>query len=302
MTDESADASSTARPPGDVSHLNRLLQSWSDAVTQGGQMATAGRLRRLVGIVVVASILDGLKDENGVERIGFKGGSALELRFGFRARTSKDLDAAYRGELFDGLELIRAALLAGRNGFTGTITEPEAIARAGIDPPPLRTEIKLRYKNKPFVTIPFEVSAAEGRSMDAPERLSAAVHLQPVRLEGPETIAFLPLRYQIAQKLHACTEDVGDPPNPRVRDLADLLLVEELAVTERDLPAIRAASIEIFAGRGRQPWPPQVLAFPGWDRLWAELVASENLAITLEEAVEAVSRFIARVDAADAEP
>ena len=50
---------------------------------------TAGRLRRLVGVLVIVGTLDGLRDADGNERIGFKGGSALELRFGLQARARR---------------------------------------------------------------------------------------------------------------------------------------------------------------------------------------------------------------------
>lgn len=299
MSDPTPATPKAVRPPGDVNHLSRLLQAWADAASkESGQPETAGRLRRLVGVTVVARMLDGLQDDEGVERIGFKGGSALELRFGFRARTSKDLDAAYRGELDEGLQLIRDRLAAGWNGFTAVVDDPEEITRAGISPPPLRTKIKLRYKDRPFVTVPFEMAAAEGRSMSEPELLPSAVQLEPVQLEGPESIPFLPIRYQIAQKLHACTEDVGEPPNQRVRDLHDILLIEELAVEPGDYPTIRAACVEIFDGRNKHPWPPDITAWPGWAQLWADLVNEEALIMTLQEAVTAVEAFVAAVEAA----
>ncbi len=287
------------RSPGDVSHLNRLLQAWSDATTtKTGQPVVTGRLRRLVGITVVVAMLDGLHDETGAERIAFKGGAALELRFGFRARTSKDLDATYRGGIEEGFGLIRRRLAAGWRGFTAVVDDPEPVTRAGIDPPPLRTTIKLRYKDKPFVTVPFEIAAAEGRSMEVLERLPSAVLLEPVQLEGPEVIPFLPIRYQIAQKLHACTEDVGEPPNQRVRDLHDILLIEELAVEPDDHPAIREACIETFNGRNRHAWPPEITAWRGWGQLWANLAAEEGLDTTLEEAITAVTAFVAAINTA----
>jgi hypothetical protein len=284
------------RPPGDVSHLGRLIEQWARRAPE--ETGTAGRLRRLVGVTVVVRMLDGIQDDAGVHRIGFKGGSALELRFGFRARSSKDLDAAWRGELDQGLQIIRERLETGWNGFTAVVDEPEAVIRAGITPPPLRTKLKLRYKNRPFVTIPFEMAAAEGSSMSEPERLPVAVRLEPVQLEGPETIPFLPIRYQIAQKLHACTEDVGEPPNQRVRDLYDILLIEELAIEAGDYPAIREACVEIFEGRHKHHWPPTITAWPGWDQLWANLADNEGLTMTLQEAVTAVEAFVATVDTA----
>lgn len=291
------------RPPGDLSHLNRLLDLWArqGAVDEEGRSsdpASHGRLRRLVGVVVIVAALDGLKDDNGVERIGFKGGSALELRFGLEARASKDLDAAFRGELSEALDQIEQALETGWNNFTGVLDDTEDIVRAGITPPPKRMKIKLRYKGRPFITIPFEVSVAEGRSLEQPERVPSALDLKPIQLEGPESIPVLPIRYQIAQKLHACTEDCGEPANQRARDLADLLLIEELAVAEEDLPGIRAACVEIFDGRAKHTWPPTITVWPDWPQIWAALADEEGLEMTVEEAAEAVTVLVERIDAA----
>ena len=69
-------------------------------------------------------------------------------------------------------------------------------------------------------------------------------------------------RYQVAQKLHACTEDCGEQTNQRARDLPDLLLIDRLAINDTDLPTIRAACVEIFTGRAKHPWPPVMTAWP----------------------------------------
>jgi hypothetical protein len=61
---------------------------------------------------------------------------------------------------------------------------PEEITRAALSPPPVRAKVSLRYKGRPFVALPFEMAAAEGRSTEAPERLPSAVELSPVQLEG----------------------------------------------------------------------------------------------------------------------
>lgn len=293
------------KPPGDVAHLNRLLQRWADEGAQDEEGRSAnptshGRLRRLVGVLVIAGALDGLKDTDGDERIAFKGGSGLSLRFGLRARASQDLDAAYRGDLDEALGLIAAALGSGWHGFTGVLDDEEEITRPGILPPPRRLKIKLRYKGKPFVTIPFEVSAAEGSSLEEPEVLPSAVSLAPIQLDGPEVIPFLPIRYQIAQKLHACTEDYGEEqPNQRAHDLADLLLIEELAIEDGHLDGIREACVEIFAGRAKHDWPPVITIWPDWPQIWAALSEEEGLELTLEEAAGAVRSLVARIDAAE---
>ncbi len=245
------------------------------------------------------SWVNGLPDDDGRHRIVFKGGSALIMRFGMSARATKDLDAAFRGELDEAVVLIQGKAATGWNGFTGRTTDAQPILRAHTSPPPLRFKIKLSYLKKDFVTIPFEISSQEAFSLRDPEVTSPAISLRPVKLKEPEAVAFLPLRFQIAQKLHACTESSSeDHANDRARDLADLILIEKLGVSRVDLPAIKSACLEIFATRAAQPWPPVIQEFPGWNSIWDNLRQTEGLAITLEEAMAAVTRFVSHIDAA----
>lgn len=282
------------RPPGNKSHLERLLEAWSKSAR-----VTAGRLRRVVGVAVIANMLDGFPDADRRPRIVFKGGAANEMRYGLRARSTKDLDAAYRGDLDEAVSLIGQAVTLGWSGFTGRVSEAEIIQRAKVQPQPVRFKIKLAYRNRDFVTIPFEVSAAEATSLEVPEIFSVAISLEPVQLDGITNVALLPLRYQIAQKLHACTEPPkDDDPNDRVRDLPDLLLMEELGIDENNLGSVRAACVEIFDGRGMQQWPPHVQEFPGWGVLWDNLAETEGLEMSLNEAVLAVNLFINRINLA----
>ena len=144
------------------------------------------------------------------------------------------------------------------------LSDKAEITHAGITPPPWRGKIKLAYNSKPFSTVAFEMSAAEGASLDSPEYHRVAISLTPVQLPDPGKNAFLPARYQIAQKLHACTEPPTDGhPNIRVRDLYDILLIAELVDLE-EYPALSAACREIFELRGRHTWPPVLSEQPSW--------------------------------------
>ncbi|MGH9092522.1 MAG: nucleotidyl transferase AbiEii/AbiGii toxin family protein [Acidimicrobiales bacterium] len=285
--------STEPRPPGDRGHLGRLLDTWAK---ESSELVTSGRLRRLVGVTAIIQMLDGLKDEEGQERIAFMGGAALELRFGFRARASKDLDGAYRGEVAQAIGLIDERLHVGWSGFSGRTTSGEVIEGTGLVPPPVRFQVKLLYKAKEFVTIPMELSPAEGHSIDRVELLPGAVSLKPVRLAEAEVIPFLPIRYQLAQKLHACTEDTGEErSNQRARDLVDILLIEELALDDEQMPGLRDACIEIFGLRGKHPWPPRVVAWPDWEVIWRRLAETERLDYSLDEAVARVQDLVDRV-------
>ena len=287
------------RLPGDRGHLARLLDVWARDTEAP---VTSGRLRRLVGVTAIIQVLDGLKDEEGRERIAFKGGAALELRFGFRARASNDLDGTYRGEVSEAIGLINEALKRGWSGFTGRTTEGEPIEGTGLAVPPARFRVKILYKGKDFVTVPMELSPVEGRSLDQVEVLPAAVSLAPVHLAEAESIPFLPIRYQVAQKLHACTEDVGEErPNQRARDLADILLIEELALDEDQMPGLREACVEIFELRSKHSWPPTVVVWPGWGEIWEGLVESEKLDYSISEAATRVQDLVKQIESAGPE-
>jgi hypothetical protein len=211
---------SEPRLPGNLSHIERLLKVWATE-----EHVTEGRLRRRLAVFVVAAMFDGLRDEDGNHRFIVKGGSALELRFGARARSSRDLDAVYRGNLDEAHDLIEGVLREGWNGFGGRATAPERIAVPGIRHQPVRMELKLTYKRKSFASLPLELSSPEGNAV----RVVDTVAVRPVdvmQLPLPTEVPCLSVRYQIAQKLHACTDPLdGVRLNERAHDLADLMLL-----------------------------------------------------------------------------
>jgi hypothetical protein len=90
----------------------------------------------------------------------------------------------------------------------------------------------------------------------------------------------------------------GDRVNGRARDVWDLLLIKDLAVSDEDLGGIKSVCQEIFASRGTHPWPPVVEIPPGWVPLWDGLLESEGgLALSLDDAVIAANALISAIDA-----
>jgi hypothetical protein len=89
-------------------------------------------------------------------------------------------------------------------------------------------------------------------------------------LEGPVAVCCLSLRYQVAQKIHACTERFDERENERVHDLIDLLLMQELI---EDYARVRAACLEIFKLRATHAWPPVLGVEPGWPDVYSALAA-----------------------------
>lgn len=280
----------TGRRPGNLAHLERLISVWSRG--DGDVEATAGRLRRLVAVSVLAEILDSLDD--GSPRLAFKGGASMEIRFGVAARASRDVDSLTDVGFDEAFTEIAARLRQGWEGFTGRLTDRTEITRAGIEPPPQRCKIKLAYLGKPFATIDFELGWAEADSFEFLEQIPNAIDVGRVQLGPSGEVVVLGVHYQIAQKLHACTEIPAEGTNPRVHDLYDILLLSGIA--ERDgLHRTRAACEDTFTHRARHSWPPVVPDWPDWPRLWDALDIPSSERVEYAEARAGVERFVERI-------
>jgi hypothetical protein len=116
-------------------------------------------------------------------------------------------------------------------------------------------------------------------------------------LTGPEFVACLSLRYQIAQKLHACTERFDDRQNERAHDLIDLLLMAELV---EDYGRVKQACLETFDRRRTHGWPPTAEVEPNWRDVYPVLATDLDFPIRdVDEAADAVQALIDVIDAAE---
>lgn len=107
------------------------------------------------------------------------------------------------------------------------------------------------------------------------------------------------MRYQIAQKIHACTDPLdGQRDNDRARDLIDLQLLA-LVVDDGQLASIRAASVEIFRCRKRHEWPPTVRIWRAWPTLYTAAASTLGDAVIpdVEQAADWLRTFIEAIDA-----
>src|SRR5262249_2765544 len=113
-------------------------------------------------------------------------------------------------------------------------------------------------------------------------------------LDGPDKVACLSLRYQIAQKLHAVTERPPDRPNLRFWDLIDLILLRDIA---GDFDRVREAAEQIFAGRDTHEWPPRLVVPDAWGEPYARSAAEIDgeLPATIEGAADLIRAFIAEI-------
>jgi hypothetical protein len=121
-----------------------------------------------------------------------------------------------------------------------------------------------------------------------------------VELAPPEKVNCVSVRYQVAQKLHACTEVFHQgPENERFRDVMDILLVEDLLRDEVGLAATREACVDIFTVRAKHAWPPSVTVYESWRGPFRAL-ADENgfRPGDIDRAVEQLRNLIADITAA----
>jgi len=210
---------------------------------------------------------------------------ACELRFQEKARATRDLDAIFHGSLDQLLADLDAAFAEPYSSFSFTYTEPEEIRDTGSH----RLEIRLQYQGRSWGTLRVEVSPPEGQAELESDHVPA-LSIAEFGLTGPEFVACLSLRYQIAQKLHACSEHFDDRENERAHDLIDLLLMEELI---DDYGRLRKACLDTFSLRGTHDWPPTLDIEPNWRDVYPALAAELEFPLAdVDEAVAAVQTLI----------
>lgn len=279
-----------ATPPAS----SRILDRWVGDKARADGVAV-DRARRSLSFMVVSATLSHLVDEAGVPLFILKGGVAMELRFGLRARASKDYDTAFRQEL-DRLEAVLDAAPRHPVGkFVVSAGPASPIGRTGA----FQILLTIRYGTQPWGKVTLEVSAIEGGSgrgeeidYQKPSPEFSMFGIGEIQADVP----CLSVRYQIAQKLHACTEVLGNKENGRFQDLLDLLLLEDL-VADDGWGDLREACQEVFTLRGKHSWPPDVTVFPGWPLPYADLaVRAEFPILDVNVAAGAVRALIQRIE------
>lgn len=264
----------------------RNLDIAIERLAKGGEEAV--HIRRTMANAIVGQLLpDG----------AVKGGSSLKLRFGDGAtRFSRDLDTARASDIDDYVAQLEDALASGWNGFTGKLVPGKPAKPKGVPGQYVMQpfEVKLSYDGKSWITVPLEVGHNEIGDADDPDMLVPEdVSRMFVALGFPplDPMPFMKLAHQVAQKLHALTEEGSD----RVHDLVDLQII--MREDAPDVAAIRPLCVRLFAYRGMQEWPPRIIAYPDWEIGYA--AAAEGLSVLgLNEAIDWGNDLIGRIDAA----
>lgn len=99
------------RTRGKAPHGVAVFQRWITETERHGGVAVA-RQARWVSFMVLAAMLDTVRDEDNEPLCLLKGGVAMELRLDLSARATKDFDVAFRRAVdpTEMLELVDAGL------------------------------------------------------------------------------------------------------------------------------------------------------------------------------------------------
>ncbi len=275
------------RMPVRRSHLERLVSAYGNA-----EGLAPDRVRRWLNAMVLIATLDHIREPDAEPCFLVKGGVAMELRLRGGARATKDLDIIFRGGTQARLlEALDTAFSEPYCGFSFLRGEVKPIGDTGAQ----RLDVRLTFNGKPWATVQVEIAPLKGSATEAEE--VPAISIEDFGFNGPQWVTCLSIRYQIAQKLHACTEQfAGGRENDRFRDLIDLLLMRDLT---DDLPRVREACLDIFEVRAKHTWPPELVVPESWMRPYALLAGRLNFAVAdVTAAAVEVRRFIAAIESA----
>lgn len=274
--------------PPSVGKLEKYVLAFSQR-----QGTFVSRVRSWITFMTVSGALERASALPGGPRFVLKGGVALELRLGARARATTDLDIVAVCEDDDLVGALDAALQLPHGDWM--LSRHREVRPLG--PHAVRVRVHLDFREQRWGTLQVDVARPDGTEQET-ERVPG-ISLAPFGLEGPAAIDCLSLRYQIAQKFHGLTRtrDDGTDSN-RLRDVVDLLLIRTY-MGPMDLPAIRAACELTFRLRATHPWPPPIALPPRWRAPYAVLATDVGLAITALDAAErALQAFLADLLAA----
>lgn len=288
-----------AKPPTSARVLNTWIAQAQDRLGIAGP-----RGGWLVAATVVSSALQRAKDESGSALFMLKGGTMLQYRLPGMSRTTQDIDGLVRGDLDRFIAELDIALgePLGPLTFMRDVVEEINVPHRKVKP--RRFDIVVLLNGVTWRRVQVEIAPDEGQAGAQPEQITTPL-LTGFGLPTPAHLVCLSMRYQIAQKIHACT-DPHYPPhhvNDRPRDVVDLLLLRDLmAATGRpQLVDVRAAAEDVFRARAREAeaaagpvrlWPTYVTAHRHWGPSFAKAAESAGVTTSLSAAVAQVSAWL----------
>jgi predicted nucleotidyltransferase component of viral defense system len=207
-----------------------------------------------------------------------KGGFALELRLGARARTTKDIDVDWAIDEDEAVELLlQATAMTLDDRFEFAVERSQM-----VDDLPGRGQrwtVTATLAGREFERVAIDVGFATKTVLE-PETILAPHLLDFVNI-APVRVLAVAIEQHVAEKLHAYTRTyAADMPSSRVKDLVDVVVIAH--TTSIDADRLTCAIREIFKRRATHPVPdvvppPPIDWNPGWRRLVANVSAEEDV-------------------------
>jgi hypothetical protein len=230
------------------SAFRRALEDRLRAQNQSGGLP----LFRLRKLVVFDRLLARLNATSPTAWV-LKGGFALQLHFGVRSRTTKDIDLLMRHSASPAWDMLRQAAATDLGDwFAFEIGRPraEALDDQGGQRFPVHSLLDSRTFER------FHVDVGTGDPVLEPPEVLSTTDL--LAFADIDTVPFptYPLTQQIAEKLHAYTRRHDGTEGTRVRDLVDLLLIASRSTIDAD--KLSAAIRATFDARATHALPAEL--------------------------------------------
>jgi hypothetical protein len=262
---------------------------------------------QLASTIVIAALQRAMGPD-AVPLFLVKGGVYVEMQLGGKApiRATKDIDTLFRGTVADFATTLRQVMAQPWGPFTLETSDIEQIAGAKRLVKPCRFDVRLNLKGAIWRRVRVEASFPEAHIADH----AYPVPVPPVGFYGvdaPDQVSGIVMDYQVAQKLHACTDpDTTEWTNDRVRDVIDINLLHDHFYPGDPPASLKRAVTDLFEARASEAaqlgeptrhWPPVVTANNQWRILYPDLAASVGLELPLDAAIAQLNTWITAIDA-----
>ena len=252
------------------------------------------RLRKRITFERIMVRLQEKKDSPWV----LKGGFALELRLGERARMTKDLDLGVDLGYFHPTEVSAATVarklredvsIPNADSFTFIVPEvgEQDLSIPGVKA--FRYTVEARLDGRKFETSRIDIGL--GDPLIPPFDTLESSDLLSFAKIPRATLQTTSRAQHLAEKIHALTRPYEDRINTRVKDLADILLLLNLGLPKTQI--VKKVITEIFTSRNTHEIPsiielPPATWAPSFSAMAKELEIAET---TLESAITRINEY-----------
>ena len=218
-----------------------------------------------------------------------KGGFALQLRLGGKARTTKDIDLLVLAEMQEIYPHLReVGAIDSGDWFTFEVSNADRSKADEVGG--LRYGLHALLDSRTFEQFHIDIGIGDPL-LEPVEYLETPALLAFAGIE-PTVVPCYPISQQIAEKFHAFTRLHRSGESSRVKDFVDMLLLAEMG--ELDSESLRQAIQATFDERQTHALPAMVPSPPrNWSHTFQRLASEVGLAFTtLAEGERALGQFL----------